>query len=199
MPLTPKASLAAAAAILLVAFPLAAQERATGSVTMEQPAPQPRGFTVEQGGRPLTGTVPPGGAVDISGANVVVVEETPRATKLTVNNDVLFDFDKSELRSEATEALERVAQIIRQRQPREVRIVGHTDSIGSDEYNRQLSERRAASVEKWLSAHAGAGLPPVRIVGRGEEEPVAPNTTSDGKDNPEGRQKNRRVEVLLER
>jgi len=199
MPFTPKASLAAAAAILLVAFPLAAQERATGSVTMEQPAPQPRGFTVEQGGRPLTGTVPPGGAVDISGANVVVVEETPRATKLTVNNDVLFDFDKSELRSEATEALERVAQIIRQRQPREVRIVGHTDSIGSDEYNRQLSERRAASVEKWLSAHAGAGLPPVRIVGRGEEEPVAPNTTSDGKDNPEGRQKNRRVEVLLER
>ena len=199
MPFTPKASLAAAAAILLVAFPLAAQERATGSVTMEQPAPQPRGFTVEQGGRPLTGTVPPGGAVDISGANVVVVEETPRATKLTVNNDVLFDFDKSELRSEATDALERVAQIIRQRQPREVRIVGHTDSIGSDEYNRQLSERRAASVEKWLSAHAGAGLPPVRITGRGEEEPVAPNTTSDGKDNPEGRQKNRRVEVLLER
>ena len=198
MPFVTKASLAAAA-ILLAATPLGAQERATGSVTMEQPAPAPRGFTVEQGGRPLTGTVPPGAAVDISGANVVVVEETPRATKLTVNNDVLFDFDKSELRPQAAEALERVAQIIRQRQPREVRIVGHTDSIGSDEYNKQLSERRAASVENWLSAHAGAGLPPMRTIGRGEEEPAAPNTTSDGKDNPEGRQKNRRVEVLLER
>ena len=79
MPFVPKASLAAAA-ILLLATPLGAQERATGSVTMEQPAPEPRGFTVEQGGRPLTDTVPPGGAVDISGANVVVVDDTPRAT-----------------------------------------------------------------------------------------------------------------------
>jgi outer membrane protein OmpA-like peptidoglycan-associated protein len=186
----------AAAVILLVATSVAAQERATGTVTMEQPTPQPRGFTVEQGGRALTGVIPPGGAVDISGANVVV-EETPRATKLTVSNDVLFDFDKSELRPEAAEALGRVAQIIRQRQPREVRIVGHTDSIGTDAYNQALSERRAASVETWLAAHAGSGLPPMQAVGHGEQEPVAPNIRPDGTDNPEGRQQNRRVEVLL--
>ncbi|WP_237217601.1 OmpA family protein [Falsiroseomonas oryziterrae] len=187
----------AALLVLPVALPAAAQERATGAVTLEQPAPQPRGVIVEQDGRPLTGVVGPGGAVDIRGANVVVIEETPRATKLTVRNDVLFDFDRAELRPEAAEALQRVAELIRQRAPRAVRIVGHTDSVGSDSYNRTLSERRAASVERWLSANA-AGLPPLRAEGRGEAEPVAANEV-DGRDNPEGRQRNRRVEVLLER
>jgi len=180
-----------------LALPASAQERATGSVTVDRPAPPPRGVVVEQDGRPLTGVVGPGGAVDIRGANVVVVEETPRATRLTVRNDVLFDFDRAELRPEAAEALQRVAEIIRQRSPRAVRIVGHTDSVGGEGYNQALSERRAASVRRWLSEHA-AGLPPVRAEGRGEAEPVAPNVL-EGRDNPEGRQQNRRVEVLLER
>jgi outer membrane protein OmpA-like peptidoglycan-associated protein len=176
----------------------AAQQAATGTVTMERPAPPPRGFTVEQDGRPLTGTVAPGGAVDIRGANVVVIDEGPRTTRVTVRNDVLFDFDKAELRPEAEEALARVAEILRQRQPRSVRVVGHTDSVGSDNYNQALSERRARSVAQWLTAHGGE-LPPLQAVGRGEADPVAPNTTPDGRDNPEGRQQNRRVEVLLER
>ena len=175
-----------------------AQEAATGTVTIEQPPPRPRGFTVEQDGRPLTGNVAPGAAVEISGANVVVVEETPQATRLTVRNDLLFDFDKAELRPEAEQALQRVAEIIRQRRPRAVRIVGHTDALGADDYNLALSERRARSVGQWLAAQAG-GLPPARAEGRGEAEPVAPNTQADGRDNPDGRQRNRRVEVLLER
>lgn len=185
----------AGAAMLPPAMP-AAQEAATGRVQMQAPAPQPRGAVVEQGGRPV-GVVPPGAAVDVRGANVVV-EEAPNATRLTVNNDVLFDFDKAELRPQAEGALRRVVEIIRQRNPRAVRIVGHTDAIGSDAYNRQLSERRARSVQAWLAAHA-QGLPPLEAVGRGESDPVAPNTTPGGADNPEGRQQNRRVEVLLER
>jgi outer membrane protein OmpA-like peptidoglycan-associated protein len=136
--------------------------------------------------------------VDVRGANVVVIEETPQATRLTVRNDVLFDFDKAELRPEAAEALGRVAEIIRQRSPRAVRIVGHTDSVGSDAYNQGLSERRARSVEQWLAGQGGA-LPPMQAEGRGESQPVAPNATPDGRDDPEGRQRNRRVEVLLER
>jgi outer membrane protein OmpA-like peptidoglycan-associated protein len=187
-----------AAAMLVPALPLSAQEAATGTTTIEQPPPRPRGFIVEQDGRPVTGPVGPGGAADISGANVVIVDETPQATRLTVRNDVLFDFDKADLRPEASEALGRVAEIIRQRSPRAVRIVGHTDSVGSDSYNQTLSERRAQSVERWLAANAGGGLPPMRSEGRGEGQPVAPNTV-DGRDNPEGRQQNRRVEVLLER
>jgi outer membrane protein OmpA-like peptidoglycan-associated protein len=185
-----------ALSLLLPIAPALAQERATGSVTIEQPPPQPRGFTVERDGQTIVTPVPPGGAVDIRGANVVV-EEGPQSTKLTVQNDVLFDFDKAELRPEAATALERVAEIIRQRRPRQLRILGHTDALGSDEYNLSLSQRRARSVEQWLALNGG-GLPPMQIEGRGEAEPVAANTT-DGRDNPEGRQRNRRVEVLLER
>jgi outer membrane protein OmpA-like peptidoglycan-associated protein len=184
------------AALLLPVHVAPAQEAATGNVTLEQPAPRPRGVTVEQDGRPVTGTV--GGAVDIRGANVVVIDEGPRTTRVTVRNDVLFDFDRAELRPEAAEALGRVAEIIRSRDPRAVRIVGHTDSVGSDAYNQALSERRARSVEQWLSTNAG-GLPPMRAEGRGEAEPIASNTGGDGRDDPEGRQRNRRVEVLLER
>jgi len=189
-------SAAFALLLLIPAVPPLAQERATGSVTIDQPAPQPRGLTVEQDGRTIVAPVSPGGAVDIRGANVII-EEGPQSTKLTVQNDVLFDFDKAELRAEASEALQRVAEIIRQRRPRQVRILGHTDSLGSDEYNLSLSQRRARSVEQWLAANGGS-LPPLQIEGRGEADPVAPNT-SNGGDNPEGRQRNRRVEVLLER
>jgi len=185
----------ALAALAPVATPLA-QDRATGTVTVDPP--QPRGFTVEQGGRTVTGVLPRGAVADIAGANVII-EETPQATRLTVQNDVLFDFDKAELRSEAAAALGRVADIIRQRSPRRVRIVGYTDSLGADAYNQTLSERRARSVEQWLAGNGGGGLPPIEAAGRGEQDPVAPNTGPGGADDPAGRQRNRRVEVLLER
>jgi len=191
---------AALLAAVLASFALSAtaQERATGTVTIERPPPEPRGMVVEQPGRPGQAVeVPRDRAVEIQGAPVVVLEETPRGTQLTVQNDVLFAFDKAELRPEATEALGRVAEIIHQRHPRAVRIVGHTDAIGSEEYNQDLSLRRARAVEQWLAANGG-GLPPMQVEGRGESQPVAPNTV-DGRDNPNGRQKNRRVEVLLER
>ena len=184
-------------AMALPAAPLPAQEAATGTVQMEQRAPQPRGMVVEHNGQQLTGTLAPGASVDVQGANVVV-EETPRATRLTVNNDVLFDFDKAELRAEGAQALGRVAEIIHQRNPRAVRIVGHTDSMGSDSYNQALSERRAQSVRQWLTANGGQ-LPPMQADGRGENEPVAANTGANGADNPEGRKRNCRVEVLLEK
>lgn len=180
----------------LLALPAAAQERATGTVTVPVPPPEPRGAIVEMpDGRRVE--LPPGAAAQVQGANVVIERETARGTTLTVQNDVLFDFDKAELRPAAAEALGRVADIIQQRKPRAVRVIGHTDSIGSDEYNRTLSQRRAQAVQAWLAANGG-GLPPMQVEGRGESEPVAPNTV-DGRDNPEGRQQNRRVEVLLER
>jgi outer membrane protein OmpA-like peptidoglycan-associated protein len=182
-------------ALPTLAPPLAAQERATGSVTIGQP-PQPRGIIERPGALPVE--VPRDRALQITGTNLVIVDETPRGTRLTVQNDVLFDFDSAELRPEAAEALRRVAALIRDRHPRTVRIIGHTDSVGAEDDNLQLSERRAQAVERWLAAEGGTRLPQMRTEGRGEAEPVAPNTTQEG-DNPEGRQKNRRVEVLLER
>jgi outer membrane protein OmpA-like peptidoglycan-associated protein len=196
MPVTRLAALPLLALLLLCPLPLGAQERATGTVTIDRPPPEPRGAVLT---RPDGSTVevPRGGGVEISGANVVVERETARGITLTVQNDVLFDFDKDELRPEAAQALSRVAEIIRQRRPRAVLVIGHTDSMGADAYNDALSRRRAEAVQAWLAAQGGA-LPPLRMEGRGEREPVAPNTV-DGRDNPEGRQANRRVEVLLER
>ena len=74
-------------------------------------------------------------------------------------------------------------------------MIGHTDSIGSDAVNDALSLRRAEAVKAWL---AGAGIPPsvVSAEGRGKHEPLAPNTFPDGRDNPEGRAQNRRVQLI---
>jgi outer membrane protein OmpA-like peptidoglycan-associated protein len=193
----PTARWAALLGALLLPPATAAQERATGSANIHQPPPEPRGALVTTpDGR--TVEVPRGGALEVGGANVVIERETPRGTTLTVLNDVLFDFDKAELRPAAAEALGRVVEIIRQRQPRALLVVGHTDSVGADAYNDQLSRRRAEAVRSWLATEGGGGLPPLRAEGKGEREPVAPNSL-EGRDNPEGRQQNRRVEVLLER
>jgi outer membrane protein OmpA-like peptidoglycan-associated protein len=78
-----------------------------------------------------------------------------------------------------------------------MQVDGHTDSIGSDAYNQSLSERRAASVKAWLVAHDGVpAATPIR--GFGKTRPVAPNSKPDGSDAPDGRQKNRRVEVVID-
>ncbi len=119
--------------------------------------------------------------------------------RVSLSSDVLFDFDQHSLRPEAETELERLALIVREKARGSVRIVGHTDAKGSDEYNQALSERRANSVKLWLREHGG--LNPGLILetkGFGETGPVAPNQTPDGKDYPQGRALNRRVEVFIE-
>jgi OOP family OmpA-OmpF porin len=85
-----------------------------------------------------------------------------------------------------------VAEVIKGYAKRPVRIEGHTDSVASDDYNQKLSERRAGSVRAWL---AGKGVEAGRLTPRGfgETRPVADNGTA------EGRQRNRRVEVIIEK
>ena len=123
------------------------------------------------------------------------IKETPTEVRIELAADVLFDFDKADLLPNARQTLEKAAQIIRDRAKGEVRIEGYTDAKGSDAYNQKLSERRAQSVRNWLAAN-GADLK-MSTRGWGEKKPVAPNTKSDGKDDPEGRQKNRRVEITV--
>jgi outer membrane protein OmpA-like peptidoglycan-associated protein len=78
-----------------------------------------------------------------------------------------------------------------------VRIEGHTDAKGSDAYNQKLSERRAQSVRQWLVQKEGVDGSKMAPQGFGARKPVAPNNKPDGSDDPEGRQKNRRVEIVL--
>lgn len=111
--------------------------------------------------------------------------------------DVLFDFDKADLRPEAAGELGKVAQVLRAHPGAPVRIEGHTDAKGSDSYNQGLSERRAESVKAWLVSNAGIDGSTVSTRGLGETQPVAPNAKPDGTDDPEGRQRNRRVAIAV--
>ena len=117
--------------------------------------------------------------------------------RLSVVADALFDFDRADLRADAEETLAAAAPEIAKLGGKPSRIEGHTDGKGSDAYNLKLSEARATTVRTWL---AGRGVVPAAtpIKGFGKTKPVAPNTTADGKDDPQGRQKNRRVEVVFD-
>jgi outer membrane protein OmpA-like peptidoglycan-associated protein len=117
--------------------------------------------------------------------------------RLSVLADALFDFDKSTLRLDAEETLKAALPEFKTEQGRASRIEGHTDGKGSDAYNQKLSEARATTVRDWLTA-AGAVPAATPIKGFGKTMPIAPNTLSDGRDNPEGRQKNRRVEIVFD-
>ena len=124
--------------------------------------------------------------------------ETEAGVQAALPADVLFDFDSATLKPQAEAALRQLAQGIRERDPKRVRIEGHTDAKGREAYNQDLSERRAEAVLRHLVDGEGIEAKLMQARGLGESRPVAPNTKPDGSDDPEGRQRNRRVEVVLE-
>ena len=141
-------------------------------------------------------------AVEDMGGAVQDLQVTETATEIRIElaADVLFGFDSADLQPKAQDALREVADFIRERAQGEVRIEGHTDAKGSESYNQQLSERRAIAVQDWLLRKEGLeGFAGVTFAtrGYGESQPVAPNAQPDGSDDPEGRQKNRRVEIVI--
>jgi outer membrane protein OmpA-like peptidoglycan-associated protein len=138
-------------------------------------------------------------AIDVGGkVQDLQVKETATEIRIELAADVLFDFDKATIKPEAATALRTVAEIIRDKgKGRGVRIDGHTDGKGNDAYNQKLSERRAASVKQWLAEKEGLGQLKMTTQGFGARKPVAPNARPDGSDDPEGRRKNRRVEIVL--
>lgn len=116
----------------------------------------------------------------------------------TIPTDLLFGFGKAELASGAVETLDGLARRLRNDRAIRIEIEGHTDSRGSAETNQILSERRAAAVEEWLADNACIGNAKITARGYGETKGIAPNVRSDGSDNPEGRARNRRVEIRYE-
>jgi len=115
-------------------------------------------------------------------------------TTLTFEDGVLFDFDRSDIRADAAATLDAVAQVFTTLDIAQAQVSGHTDSIGSDDYNQKLSEARAESVVAGLE-HRGVTTA-LTAEGFGETRPVAPNELN-GADNPAGRQLNRRVEIFI--
>jgi outer membrane protein OmpA-like peptidoglycan-associated protein len=122
---------------------------------------------------------------------------TDREIRIELAADVLFDFDQHDLRPEAVPSLERVAEVLRSRAGSPVTIEGHTDGKGSDAYNQPLSEKRAQAVREWLVKNGGASAATITTRGWGKSKPIVPNTRPDGSDDPEGRKRNRRVEIAV--
>jgi len=124
-------------------------------------------------------------------------EDTPKAVKVNLSADLLFDFDKADIKPAAEPQLGKVVTLLKAYPSADVAIDGHTDGKGSDAYNQTLSEERATSVAQWLADHAGIDGAKLHTRGWGKTKPVAPNTKPDGSDDPEGRAKNRRVEIVI--
>jgi OmpA-OmpF porin, OOP family len=107
---------------------------------------------------------------------------------VVIQADALFDFDKSVLRPDGKKAIDDALAKIQGTDLEMVIATGHTDSIGTEQYNQRLSERRAEAVKQYL---VSKGIPASKVttIGKGESQPVATNKTK------EGRQKNRRVDI----
>jgi outer membrane protein OmpA-like peptidoglycan-associated protein len=117
-------------------------------------------------------------------------KKTDRGVVVTLG-DVLFDTGMATLKPGAYTTIDRLATVLKEDAARKVLIEGHTDNVGSDEYNQSLSERRAASVQAALFER-GVEASQISTVGKGETTPVA------GNNNPAGRQQNRRVELVFQ-
>jgi outer membrane protein OmpA-like peptidoglycan-associated protein len=108
-----------------------------------------------------------------------------------VNEDVLFDKDAATIKSGAEANLQQIAASINQRyNTGEVRVFGYTDSTGAEGHNQQLSAQRAEAVKAWLAQHGNIDAGQVSVHPQGESDPRASNATA------EGRQQNRRVEIV---
>ena len=124
-------------------------------------------------------------------ANELEIERLRDDTlKLTVDSEVSFDFDRSDIKPAFRPSLDKLGSVINKYDRTIVHVVGHTDSVGRDDYNLQLSQRRAQSVVNYL---VSSGVPQgrLRAEGRGEREPRDTNETEAG------RQLNRRVELFV--
>ncbi|MBO0898479.1 OmpA family protein [Cellulomonas sp. zg-ZUI22] len=162
---------------------------ASGSATASaSPAPAPEVLDLDAVAAapvfPLEST-----SIELAGA--VTTVESQERVDVSLGSDVLFEFDQDVLTPAADEALRLVAQRLTERAPGDVTVVGHTDDQGDEAYNADLSQRRARTVADALGALVDPASYPMGVEGRGESEPVAPNTSD------EDRALNRRVTVTL--
>lgn len=131
------------------------------------------------------------------GIQAIRVDDKTCLHRLSVVADALFAFDQVTLTPQAEETLQALIPLLAKEGKHSLLIEGHTDALGSPEYNMNLSLKRAQAVRDWLSTHqviqSGS-----TTKGYGETHPVAPNKKPDGSDDPAGRQKNRRVDLVID-
>ena len=116
-------------------------------------------------------------------------------TLITLEDGVLFDFGKSDIRADAAQNLGKLATVLTNAKVPAAHVYGHTDSVSDEAFNQQLSEARANAVSGELKKDGVTAT--MDATGYGESKPVAPNENADGSDNPAGRALNRRVEIFI--
>jgi outer membrane protein OmpA-like peptidoglycan-associated protein len=125
-----------------------------------------------------------------AGTGVAVTQTADNQLKLNIPSDISFDTGRANIKPNLQPILDQFAQGLSSQPNTEIRIVGHTDSTGSDAINNPLSINRAASARDYLASR-GVDSRRIQIDGRGSHEPIADNTTEAG------RAKNRRIEIYL--
>ena len=169
-----------------------AQQAQPASSALQTAGPQ--SAAAQTTSAPVSSVSAQGSNLSATGSNLSA-QQTGFNIEINLASDVLFDFDKADLKPEADAELQKAAEVIREKGKGLILITGHTDSKGSDAYNKKLSLARAEAVKQWFEKH---GLHyDYQTDGKGAAEPIAPNTREDGSDNPEGRAKNRRVEIVI--
>ena len=124
---------------------------------------------------------------DLEGARV---ERVGEGILVTFKSGILFDVDRADLKSAARENIQSLTEVLERYDDTDVVVAGHTDATGKEDYNLQLSRRRAQAVADYARSH-GVSANRIRIVGEGESTPIASNDTADG------RRQNRRVEIAI--
>ncbi len=125
------------------------------------------------------------------GADIDAVAAIGSGTQINLNSSVLFAFDKSDLLPEAKLELDKVVERMKKQNPAKLFIEGHTDNVGSEDYNASLSERRAFSVKTYILSKLPEYKSRSRSIGYGSSLAIASNDTKEGQD------KNRRVSIIL--
>lgn len=189
---------------LLLAVPLSAT--ATGADVQGDPDDVPSGALedsvteVDTAGS-ITGITPEGFVTGFTPEDFIEPLEHEDVegdtTTVTIAADVLFEFDEATLSDDAHETLSDTAERL-SGVSGTVEVVGHSDGIGDESYNQELSEERADAVKGALEDELGSEAPEIEASGRGSDEPVAEETTSEGEDDPGARAQNRRVEISFE-
>jgi outer membrane protein OmpA-like peptidoglycan-associated protein len=128
--------------------------------------------------------------------DTIIVLDRKERNKIFVLENIYFDYNESYIRADAAKELDKLVTLLSDNSDLKIEMGSHTDSVASDAYNIELSQRRAESTVNYLIQK---GIDPIRLVakGYGESKPIARNTNPDGSDNPEGRQRNRRTEFKI--
>jgi outer membrane protein OmpA-like peptidoglycan-associated protein len=156
-----------------------------GTPPVSAPSPTVTHRYAQIGNYPVRLTVSDGrGGTDMASRTVAC------GRREVIQSDVLFDFDKSTLKPQATQTLASIVQQLKNDPSLRADIVGHTDSVGTEQYNMGLSERRAKAVAAHMVQN-GIAANRLNVSWKGETQPVAPNTTADG------RAQNRRVDITV--